>query len=438
MTSKATMFFLQTPMAEDVALPDIVNEEGPLVNRPQPVLPPAISQMIQDRIREINQQRFVPRFPKTSRRTQTNFDWMQSSNGVYRGSGIQVSNTDVREDLDEESGGSGNKRSIGIQTPFAIRCTEEKKKDIPCIDWEQLDEDDHMAQVEERQKAIASRKRDNRRRLQALRGEGSLGDPIFLVSSDSEDEEAEEEQQKDQEEVDSVQIEAENFVARLQIGKLDSSKLIEDFIAHVISEEASDTNGFLNVIIDQIKLRKLPPGVQDVCEMSSMKMVRSLKIGNEKFPHQTIKVAALFIYQQMCPEDHAAEKELFRCLISWICSRNMDIGNHIQRLSRAIQLVKLASEDPLAADFPEDIQQVLVAMKAEYTTLSQMKKSRTSASSGIKLQERLKDATSDDEVRNILLEFSKVLAPFALKAQLAKWVLQKKNFEQLEEVIDVE
>ncbi|PIC36670.1 hypothetical protein B9Z55_015582 [Caenorhabditis nigoni] len=266
-------------MAEDVVLPDFLNGESSVSQAAQPSLPPAISQMIQAGIKEINQERFVPRFPKTSRRTQTNFDWMQSSNGVYRGSGIQVSNTEVREDLEEELGGSGKKRSIGIQTPCAIRSTEGKKKDIPCIDWEQLDEDYHMAQVEERQKAIATRKQDNRRRLQALRGEGRLGDPIF----------------PDPEGVDSVQIEAEDFVAKLQIGKLDSSKLIENFIAHVISEEASDTNAFLNVIIDQDKLRNLPSGVQDVCKMSSIKMVRSLKLGNEKFPHQTIKVAALFI-----------------------------------------------------------------------------------------------------------------------------------------------
>ncbi|CAO4375384.1 unnamed protein product [Caenorhabditis nigoni] len=272
MTSKSTLFLFQT--AEDVVLRDFLNGESSVSQAAQPSPPPAISQMIQAGIKEINQERFVPRFPKTSRRTQTNFDWMQSSNGVYRGSGIQVSKTEVREDLEEELGGSGKKRSIGIQTPCAIRSTEEKKKDIPCIDREQLDEDDHMAQVEERQKAIATRKQDNRRRLQALRGEGKG--------------------------VDSVQIEAENFVAKLQIGKLDSSKLIEDFIAHVISEEASDTNAFLNVIIDQDKLRNLPSGVQDVCKMSSMKMVRSLKLGNEKFPHQTIKVAALFIYQQMC------------------------------------------------------------------------------------------------------------------------------------------
>ncbi|ULT99225.1 hypothetical protein L3Y34_000515 [Caenorhabditis briggsae] len=226
---------VNTPMAEDVALPDFVNGEASLANGPQSTLPPALSQMIQARIKEINQQRFVPRFPKTSRRTQTKFDWIQSNNGVQRGSGIQVSNTEVREDL-EEPEGSEKRRSIGIQTPFVIR-TEEKKKNIEYIDWEQLDENDHMAQIEERQKAIASRRRDNRRRLQAHRGDGTLGDPIFVGSSDTGDEEAEDEQQEDPEGVDSVKVEAENFVARLQIANLDSSKLIEKFIADVSSNE---------------------------------------------------------------------------------------------------------------------------------------------------------------------------------------------------------
>ncbi|CAP27601.1 Protein CBG07483 [Caenorhabditis briggsae] len=541
-------------MAEDVALPDFVNGEASMANGRQSTLPPALSQMIQARIKEINQQRFVPRFPKTSRRTQTKFDWIQSNNGVQRGSGIQVSNTKFREDL-EEPEVSYNKRSIGIQTPFVIRTeekkknieyidweqldeddhmaqieerqkaiasrrrdnrrrlqahrgdgtlgdpifvessdtedqeaeddqqedpegvdsvkveaenfvarfqianldsskliekfiadvssndtegTEEKKKNIEYIDWEQLDEDDHMAQIEERQKAIASRRRDNRRRLQAHRGDGTLGDPIFVESSDTEDQEAEDDQQEDPEGVDSVKVEAENFVARFQIANLDSSKLIEKFIADVSSNEAHDTNALLDLVIDKERLQKLPPGVQNMCEMSSMKMVRSLKIGAEKFPHQAIKVAALFVFQQMCPQEHAAEKELFRCLVCWICSGTMDVGNHIQRFSRAIQLVKLAAEDPLSADFPEDIQQILVMMKAEYTTLSQLKQSRTSASSGIRLQQRLKDATSDEEVTNILLEFSKLLAPFALKAQFAKWLLQKKNFKPIKEVLDVE
>ncbi|ULT84727.1 hypothetical protein L3Y34_013415 [Caenorhabditis briggsae] len=427
---------VNTPMAEDVALPDFVNGEASMANGRQSTLPPALSQMIQARIKEINQQRFVPRFPKTSRRTQTKFDWIQSNNGVQRGSGIQVSNTEVREDL-EEPEVSEKRRSIGIQTPFVIR-TEEKKKNIEYIDWEQLDEDDHMAQIEERQKAIASRRRDNRRRLQAHRGDGTLGDPIFVESSDTEDQEAEDDQQEDPEGVDSVKVEAENFVARLQIANLDSSKLIEKFIADVSSNEAHDTNALLDLVIDKERLQKLPPGVQNMCEMSSMKMVRSLKIGAEKFPHQAIKVAALFVFQQMCPQEHAAEKELFRCLVCWICSGTMDVGNHIQRFSRAIQLVKLAAEDPLSADFPEDIQQILVMMKAEYTTLSQLKQSRTSASSGIRLQQRLKDATSDEEVTNILLEFSKLLAPFALKAQFAKWLLQKKNFKPIKEVLDVE
>ncbi|CAP38105.2 Protein CBG21093 [Caenorhabditis briggsae] len=236
---------VNTPMAEDVALPDFVNGEASLANGPQSTLPPALSQMIQARIKEINQQVSF-RTQKVQKNIETffsalflvspkPFDWIQSNNGVQRGSGIQVSNTEVREDL-EEPEGSEKRRSIGIQTPFVIR-TEEKKKNIEYIDWEQLDENDHMAQIEERQKAIASRRRDNRRRLQAHRGDGTLGDPIFVGSSDTEDEEAEDEQQEDPEGVDSVKVEAENFVARLQIANLDSSKLIEKFIADVSSNE---------------------------------------------------------------------------------------------------------------------------------------------------------------------------------------------------------
>ncbi|ULU08539.1 hypothetical protein L3Y34_019619 [Caenorhabditis briggsae] len=69
-----------------------------------------------------------------------------------------------------------------------IQMPNNKKKNIEYVDWEQLDENLYMAQVDERQ--FQSRRRENyRRRLQALRGEGTLVDPIFIVLSDTEDEE---------------------------------------------------------------------------------------------------------------------------------------------------------------------------------------------------------------------------------------------------------